>query len=584
MQKMSRILPFVCIFLLAITAIQCTTTRWNVKDSGAIEPSGEAERLSSRFEVIADTSITPESPFLYTRLYRIDEMEYSRRVEIERTLQHYRPKWGFLFLSSLAASLAFYAASSDRFSGSPGSRQSLALNGVGGLMTLLALTNMSPAGAPVSTGETRFLGESGQEILSDTVRVESAEGEGYNFQLEYLHGDEVIANNEFVSNGEVEWAVRLPDLFRDRSVTGSDPGELTVNLYQDGRMSQFSLPIKSFLRPMVVVTSPVAELRRSPEIDGRPPLTVVGNNSELELMRQVSDQWYEVRFGGSRLYLSANSGNIHWLGAETVANPVVNPVGDVPFGEVSVEFSVPVLKENGQGDTALLLSNHRGNRIGLRRYLERDLQLMELYFQDAFRVPESSIHFRYMEGETDRFSPEDFQVEEERTLYIYLTGFADLESREGGTRLQLLHQDENGEETRTDLGQLLLKVLEPVQGRVVVFADLEVLQTDSQVVSNSGTTAYRQLAEELLSGHGESALIFGSRPDQRPGLYESLRFEMNYHHIFPFYLAQGWQQRRTLLSDLVRFVDTQVDYTSRRLHDRPQTIQAYGNLSFDLRD
>lgn len=583
---MSRTLPFVWIFLLAITTIQCTTTRWNVKDSGAIEPSGEAERLSSRFEVMADTNITPESPFLYTTLYRIDEMEYSRRVEIERTLQHYRPKWGFLFLSFLAAGLAFYAASSDRFSGSPGSRQSLALNGVGGLMTLLALTNMRPAGTPVSTGETRLLGESGQEILSDTVQVESGEGEGYNFQLEYLYGDEVIANNEFVSNGEVEveWAVRLPDLFRDRSVTGSDSGELTVNLYQSGLVSQFSLPIKSFLKPMVVVTSPVAELRRSPEIDGRPPLTVVGNNSELELIGQFSDQWYEVRFGGSRLYLSADSGNIQWMGAETVANPAVNPVGDVPFGEVSVEFSVPVLKKDGQRDVALLISNHRGNRIGLRRYLERDLQLMELYFRDAFRVPESSIYFRYMGGGSDRFNPEQIQVGEEGTLYLYLTGFASLESLEGSNRIHLLHRNETGEETRTDLDQLLLEMIEFVQGRVVVFADLEVLEIDSQAVSNSGTSAYRQLAEELLSVHAESALIFGSRPDQRPGLYESLRFEMNYHHIIPFYLAQGWQQRRTLLSDLVRYVDTQVDYTSRRLHDRPQTIQAYGNLSFDLKD
>ncbi|MEX2584952.1 MAG: hypothetical protein WD315_01080 [Balneolaceae bacterium] len=555
-----------------------------MKDPGAIEPSGEAERLSSRFEVMADTNITPESPFLYTTLYRIDEMEYSRRIEIERTLQHYRPKWGFLFLSSLAAGLAFYAASSDRFSGSPGSRQPLALNGVGGLMTLLALTNMSPSGDPVSTGETRFLRESGQEILSDTVQVESGEGDGYNFQLEYLYGGEVLANNVFVSNGEVEWAVRLPDLFRDRSVTGSDPGELTVNLYQNGRASQLSLPIKSFLRPMVVVTSPVAELRRSPEIDGRPPLTVVGNNSELELIGQVSDQWYEVRFGGSRLYLSANSGNIQWMGAETVANPAVNPVGDVPFGEVSVEFSVPVLKDDGQRDAALLLSNHRGNRIGLRRYLERDLQLMELYFRDAFRVPESSIHFRYMGGGTDRFNPEQIQVGKEGTLYLYLTGFAALESLEGSNRLQLLHLNETGEETRTDLGQLLLEMIEPVQGRVVVFADLVVFETDSQAVSNSGTSAYRHLAEEMLSVHGESALIFGSRPDQRPGLYESLRFEMNYHHIFPFYLAQGWQQRRTLLSDLVRYIDTQVDYTSRRLHNRTQTIQAYGKLSFDLRD
>jgi len=91
-----------------------------------------------------------------------------------------------------------------------------------------------------------------------------------------------------------------------------------------------------------------------------------------------------------------------------------------------------------------------------------------------------------------------------------------------------------------------------------------------------------KLAENILSIQPESVLIFSSRPSQTSRVYSGGGDDNKYHSVFTYYWAEALQQRKVQVSELISHIQNNVDYTSRRLFDRPQEIQVFGNLSIDL--
>jgi len=315
----------------------------------------------------------------------------------------------------------------------------------------------------------------------------------------------------------------------------------------------------------------------------------VGHGSELILLDKSDQQWFEVRFGGSDVYILRESGEIQWKAADIIADPTVVTVDEVPFGEISVEYSVPVLKPVNETDVGIILSNHRNNQKGLRRYLDRDFRLIELYYRDAFGVLASNFHkLDLLDGESFRERIESLESDSTSTIHLYISGFARVNRYNGEDTIEMIHVDEAQNESVVDLKEVLTHIASIESRKLVVFIDLEytdelrLLRPVSGI--NNGTAVYRRIADSVLELNENSALIFSARPDQKSGIYESTRFEQKYHHIFPYYIAQGLQQRRATLSNLIRHIENQVDYTSRRLHDRPQTVQAFGNLTLNLAD
>ena len=584
---MNKFIFFLVTVLFLLSAMQCTSTRWTVADMHSIDEREEPEKLSSRQIIRTGEIPTVDRPFLTLNLYEIQELEFTERVLVERTVQQYQPRWGFTMLGTLGAAIAFYAANTDDFIDDPSSSQTAALNATGVLLTTIALANMKPVGEPIRTGETRHLRTSGTVVKPDTTRADEAVE--FEFMVEINYRDETQFSQTYQSLDEDGLRVNLASLLDGKNITGEDPGYLDVYITYGEERSSYQIPITSFLSPVVVVNTPVTELRNEPVYGERNTLAEVGHGSELILLDKSDQQWFEVRFGGSDVYILRESGEIQWKAADIIADPTVVTVDEVPFGEISVEYSVPVLKPVNETDVGIILSNHRNNQKGLRRYLDRDFRLIELYYRDAFGVLASNFHkLDLLDGESFRERIESLESDSTSTIHLYISGFARVNRYDGEDTIEMIHVDEAQNESVVDLKEVLTHIASIESRKLVVFIDLEytdelrLLRPVSGI--NNGTAVYRRIADSVLELNENSALIFSARPDQKSGIYESTRFEQKYHHIFPYYIAQGLQQRRATLSNLIRHIENQVDYTSRRLHDRPQTVQAFGNLTLNLAD
>lgn len=614
--------PFWPVCFLCLALIQCTGTRWTVTDLHSVNPR-EAPRIveSDQIVVVAD-SITPENPFLSLRLLEVRDLEYNQRIRVERTMQRYQPRWGFAAMSLMGASLAFYAGNTDGLITSPSGARSLALNSTGLFLTALAFTHLRTVDEPIYTGEIRHLRRSGTMIRQDSVATRS-ESAAVQVVIRDREGAERL-NEQFDRFGEEGIRIDLSGLARG-GIEAPDPGEFTVLISQNDRTQEMKVPGSDFLRPFIRIGQSAAGLRPAPRFDEQPPLVEVATGSELPLEEQVSERWYKVRFGGTQLFLPMEAGEMVWRSTGVQDDPTIITLEEVPFGEIDVEYAVPLLRLRDEKTYGVIASNHLHNQIGSRRYLERDYRLMELYFGQALgagtvktlhispgeefrldlpgaggqyecseeglrvgmgdlqvsqgdlRVGEGDLHV----GEGDSTTPST------STLYLYLGGFGRVVQSGEELSVELIHVDEQERVSSIPLEQIL-EELEGLQlERLVVFVDLEFQHRFAGVQEREWNgrerDLFRQISSPLLARPDrETAVIFSSRPDQSSGLYERNRFSNQYHHLFPYFLAQGLQQRRTRLSDLVRHIENQVDYTSRRLHDRPQTVQAFGDLSIDL--
>jgi len=120
---------------------------------------------------------------------------------------------------------------------------------------------------------------------------------------------------------------------------------------------------------------------------------------------------------------------------------------------------------------------------------------------------------------------------------------------------------------------------------VVLFADVKFITNgNNNGVANSRIyqAALQEFSNGLLRRIPNSAVIFSHRPGQQSSLYIGDGSENRRHHIFNYYLAEALKRRNTEISEIVRHLENNVDYTSRRLHDRPQEIQVFGNMTIDI--
>lgn len=568
--------------------MQCTSSRWVVVDPSATD-SGEQPVLRSSFHtLLVQDEPSPDSPYFDVTLHSIQELEYIQRVQVERTLQQYRPRWGFTLSSLLGAGLSFYAANSDLLLTNPTNRQSLALNAAGILLTTLAVTNLKPVGDAIYTGERRLLGRSGTVVRSDTVRVTRMDLPlSFDLQI-YFRGDTLLSRSSDTF-AEPELRVNLASLVRDHAITGPEPGGMEIFLRFNDREQNFRYPIDSFLEPVVHIDVPATEIRNSPIITGQSSLTEVGSGSEFIYLGDYDDQWYEVQLGGSAVYVEKSAGMIHWRAVDNGDSPTVISIEEIPFGGIDVESYVPVLRSADSLDTAYLLHNHTGNQIGHRTYLERDLQLIELYFRNGFHLSEERLYSLDAARIEEPGGSSEFFPDSIRSAYLYITGYASIVPVEEGDGFRIVLDRLNEEDEREQilLEDWVLPIAERSSEKLVLFVDLEFTHDQQRFPSvirnmDERVTALFQFSNRIQQVHPNSAVIFSSGAGQTSGLFAGGRSENRYHHIFPYFLAKGLQQRRTMLHDLTRYLERQIDYTSRRLFDRAQEIHAFGNLTIDL--
>jgi len=577
---MNRCLHVLFIGLLLATSVQCTGTRWTVVDRKAVDEREAPRYQTTHFRILPSDSVTISRPFLTLDLYQIDEKTVNQRVLAERTIQQYRPRWGFMAAGLLGSAVAFYAANSSDLHLSSSQNSAMLLNAAGGVLAGVALMHQKPVGEPIRTGEMVWLRRSGETIRRDTLQAEPGYPPLLPVEIEISRDGELLLTRSWNAADEPSSAIRLSTLLEGVPPSGSDPGAIDITLTQAGEVMEFKIPVHQFMVPVVVVTAPAAELRSAPVYNEQAIVNEVAGESELIYEGQSTPGWLDVDVEGDTLFISEQSGEIRWREAEQITTPRVTLVEEPVFGEIDVEFAVPVLRTVGGPARGLIVGNHRNNQLGSRRYIGRDFRLIDLYFREALSIPAEEIQLHSLTDSDSHSQLEAQLAEEQRGLtMLYISGFSRLSEESDG--IELIHLTQSGEERAIQINELLTE-LAYTSETLVVMLDLEFHHEQANLPANNGSGLYRALADQITAINENTALVFSSRPDQSPGIYEGLRAESRYHHIFPYYLARGLQLRHTRLADLVDFLQSQVDYTSRRLRDRPQSVQAYGDLSINL--
>ena len=572
--------------LVFIFSISCTSSRWIVTEQNAIDTSREPNLLAEKSVLLVESEPSVDDPVMRFSTHQVREIEFEQRVKVERTIQQYRPKWGFLLLGTAGAGFALTAANTDLILPSASSIQQLTLNITSAVLAGLSFTNMTPTGEPVRTGETQLMRRSGYEVVYDTLRSDPGDFD-FTVDLEIVYeGETILAQSGLtLSNGSLD--VNLATVADHLEGTVDEEASIHLALHYQEETLQHHIPISRFLAPFVTITSPVAVLRNAPVINEMNIMTEVGVGSSLRLMDRDLDDWYRVRFGGSVVYLAKNSGDVEWMSEAESGTPDVFEFEEAPFGEIDVESSVPILKQNNPADRAIILTNGFLEDVEMRQYLDRDHRLFRFYMRYALQMNDDQIYTIEMEPGNDWQEKlrAVSEMGETGSLLVYLSGFATITDQRN-MYLDLI-DDLDGPGVLTSF---ILDEFERISpSALFLMADLEFSHLTGSDGLSPVRSAYglalQEVSSQLLSRIPNSVIVFSNRPGQSSSLYTGgAGMENMRHHIFNYYWAEAIKQRRTRMSDIVRHLQNNVDYTSRRLHDRPQEIQAFGNLTLDIRE
>jgi hypothetical protein len=554
-----------------------------------LDQNTQPEMTDQQTVIVVEKEPTLNDPVISFSLYEVTELEYPQRVKVERTIQKYRPKWGFLALGVAGAAFALVAANSTILLPSVSTSQRVMLNISGGVLGALSFINMQPTGDPIFTGESELIRKSGIEVVRDSVRNLSATDIVADLLVTY-DGNELFAQNDlrFTQSAlDINLASLEPQL---RDIVNKE-SEINISIRYNGFYKELTVPVVQFLAPFINITDPIALLRNSPSAGSAENIiSEVGKGSLVEILGDEPGDWYRIRYQQEEAFIEKSSGEIEWKATVDSGSLLIFEFAELPFGEIDVENSVPILKPNNPSDRALILSNGIDNGLGVRQYLDRDHQLFRHYMRTALQLQSDQI-FDFQEAGNNQLS--DFATEFEGmgqngSLMVYLTGFATIKEVEGSSEIVLISENDQDVRQETLLRNILaeFEYIEPEA--LFLFVDLEYIDVGNGngnsegMLRNGNNSLLNRITSDVLLRIPNSAVLFSNRPGQKSGIYTGMIDGNKRHNIFNYFWAEALKQRMTRMSDLIRHLDNNVDYTSRRLHDRPQEVQAFGNLTLDL--
>lgn|SRR5690625_64785 len=572
----------VLLLLLASVAISCTTSRWIVVDEQASE-SAETETILSDETIILPVGFpTPTHPVLTLEVKDVVEKEIVQQVVLERGIQQYRPKWGYWVAGLSAALFTGIAANTNLIHSGISDHAVVAFNLSALALSGFTLTQLEPVGEPIYTGERRLSRSSGFQQLTDTLSRKE-EILDLPVALDIQYAGEVLHRSGQVRFVNGENSLNLAVMLTESGLPTQEGDVMEVSLRYNEQSFNFSYEIDELLVPYIEITEPVAVLRNAPVISDLNIVTEVGEGSVFELIGTgLDEEWYQVRFGGSILYVARSTAEITWRMAGTTGDIDVFEFADVEFGAVDVENAVPILKANDPGDRAIVFSNTYLEQPEIQRYTGRDHRLFEFYMSAAYQMRESQIaHIQIDSTETWRDQLSEFSdTDSTSVLYVYLSGKAHID---GDTIYMRTSVSDN--QPMVPVPDLLQEFIRMNPEKLILLADLDYAEIETSSPGSSGArngvAVQQQTAAALLREVPNAVIIFSSRPDQVSSLYAGRGSENKHHRIFMYYWADAIKKRNRTMHSVIRHLENNVDYTSRRLHDRPQEIQVFGNTTLN---
>ncbi len=585
---MKSVTHIVCIIVLGMLISSCTSARWTIEDKNATDRS-QREILQQDQFLIPAQELRPENPTLRLNLLSRTKYRFSQRILAQRNIQDYRLRPGFIALGLSGAAIAFVAANSTAIGNNKSPTRVWALNTVGALLAASGFLNLKPVGEPRSTGEERFLKNSGSITQVDTVQVQ--QDFDANTTVTIVYEGENIYREESSTIPGGQLTIPLGEELNELEITGKDPGSVQVKVGFEDSLYSYNYPVADVLQPYARVTSQLATLRNS--TDETTDDNIVADlveGSQVQIQSSDSEQWYQVLYGISEHYIRKENAEIVWRSSGFVQEDQVVTVPRLPFGEVDVESNIPILRSPQQNAMALIVTNQEySGTYQQRNYAHRDGQLIKTYLQTALGYPKENIYEINDLRDSDTLNRLLAQMRvaanDSTELTVFLSGYGAVNQEEDEASLSLLGVNEEGEEPPSvaRLDELFGQFSTITAAQTLILSDIDFSQSSGNYSANQAQQILESNVDELNNGE-QSAVLFGTQLNQPTSLYVSSSGDDKKHHIFPYFFAKALQQRMTNLSAIYQYLERNVSYTARRLHDQPQDPLLLGNTLLDLRN
>ncbi len=548
----------------------CTSSRWIADKKPELDRSN-GDVLTSKRVLSKEEEVTPDNPVLTLNLLNVQKVDYPQKLVMKRYIQKFRPRYGHLFLGMAASGFIFYTAHSKNIIKDVSSaRVPLLLNTAGIAIAAGSFLNMKPVGTPRPTGEEQMTKVIGHEVRIDTIHVKSAKEE--NAEVTVSYGDSLIARNKTVSLVDGKLTLNLATIYNPGVIKQNNPDSLRIEAFYQKDRYMFNIPIRSFMQQYAMITDTSTALYNEAKVTPGNLLTDVNKGTYLQYLDNAGDGWYKVLLGITPAYLKTQSARLVWKTSSTEDSGVLDQEAG-GYGSVDVEKNIPKASKEQPNTSAFLLASSFTNHIpSLQPIYERDIHLMRDYLTSSLGIPAIRIN-AYGSGQWDKA----WQMFHDTTatpswlpanagssrVIIYYTGAA---SRERSKYLGSINQlIENSSKWKTKSTILILDV--HTEGQSADSLKQKWIRTAARTTAENP-----HLTVMLSSDTGQNAQVYRSSGE---GINKM-------HSIFTYYFCRALQTGMTHLSDIRRFLQRNIAFTSRSVTNQPQDPVFMGNTTISL--
>ena len=581
---LKRIPVIVLLPLIALVLSSCSGTKWVIHPEPVVDiRSGE---VIENFSFVRQINIpTPARPIVEFELRDVNVIEYPQRTQSQRYVQQYKLRPGVLALSLASSAAVLYVANSPSVNMEGGFKnQKVILNSAAAVLATSGFLALKPDGDPIPTEERRLLAQTGTVVLRDTVSYVSDSPTPSYVTVTY-QGQTLIDNvrKEF-SRGKLLFDINREVQFVP--VQSVEPGNLEFKFEALGTISQIDVPVTTVMAQYVRVTSTSTPLRSGPRDVPGNILADIVKESQLQYQETYDSEWLRVLYGVASTYVLRADVELIWRPLSRTDESLVITETDANFGRIDIENNIPAKSTKVDKAYAVIVGNSdylaglpqrsiSGLNVDIiQRYTTQTLGVLKENVLNL-RNPER-FDFEELMGFGGRQTGLRTTLNDETKLFIYISGMGYIASDEQAT-MYLLPSD-----TRPDDPTVTALRLEDVfrtLGRLpfqqcVVVVDIDyIIDANTQDVASAmnGYEKYRQIATEFIN-RPNTAVIFTNQMQQKSGDYVSRDGRVNNRYsIGSYFFARALKDNRSRIGDIFQFMDNNINFTSRLLHDRAQS-------------
>jgi len=561
----------------------CTSSKWTIESTRAIDRT-EFDLVGEDVFLEMSQVPNPNRPVLVFDVWNVETYDYSLKIQSNRYLQRYRPSLSAAFFGILGATAAYLTA--DLLS--PNSTEQYILYGLGAFSLATGLAGDRSWDKATSTGEQRLLKQTGVIQLSDTLRATKQPTISPSYTI--YNDLEAIAIRNNVTFDKNSYFINLLEDINPSSFLVQENQSIRVELeFNDSLYSQ-TIPVEDIFERFVVVETEVTALRQNPDNTNNSILTDLARGSELLLLGEI-DNWYVVRYGITETYISKNDSKLIWRPTDYIDELSIITLPNVPFGNVDVEREIPVrLTENNQAAAFILGNEYYGDSFPNKRYAERDAKLLEEYLINSFGLSFAGIRTSINTSRIEqfRYNWDEFLKRNranKKQFILYVNGYVTIDKE--GNLMYLLGDDASGnrQDNSLVLAHLFQEAIDAGFTELFMIGDL-FFDTGNETNTVSRAKyydAFYALNSMLLASRGINfGLFFSSDGRSDSQLFTKQAIAQKYHSIFSYYIADAIKKGNYTSNQLLNYVQRNVDYTARRLHDTPQNVVYFGNANIEF--